>query len=125
MEFFSSICFLMAYIYIADPDSETRLKLQQYFSVQGFSVEGFSLLADQVHQFAPFFKVQQFRYAYIKDRADYRSEGQLQPIGGQHLDYDPDGHAHGQGEQQDVEQVTHLGEVAVADQFLCIIGVVD
>ena len=46
MEFFSSICFLMAYIYIADPDSETRLKLQQYFSVQGFSVEGFSLLAD-------------------------------------------------------------------------------
>ena len=36
----------MAYIYIADPDSESRLKLQQYFSVQGFSVEGFSLLSD-------------------------------------------------------------------------------
>ena len=36
----------MAYIYIADPDFEARLKLQQYFSVQGFSVDGFSFLSD-------------------------------------------------------------------------------
>ena len=36
----------MAYIYIADPDSEARLKLQQYFAVQGFSVDGFSFLSD-------------------------------------------------------------------------------
>ena len=36
----------MAYIYIADPDFEARLKLQQYFAVQGFSVDGFSFLSD-------------------------------------------------------------------------------
>ena len=36
----------MAYIYIAHPDSEARLKLQQYFAVQGFSVDGFSFLSD-------------------------------------------------------------------------------